>query len=204
MLTVGLTGGIATGKSTAADALRALGAPVLDADRIAREVSAPGSEGLAAIRRHFGPGVIRADGSLDRGALGAIVMADSAARARLEAITHPLIIAAISSRLRALADAGRPAAVVEAALMVETGSWRGYGELWVVTCSPETQRARLMARNHFSREQAERWIASQLPLADKEAVATRVFRNEGGVEDLHRAIGAAWRELLDRAQGPPS
>ncbi len=198
MLTVGLTGGIATGKSTAAGALRALGAPVLDADRIAREVSAPGSEGLAEILRHFGPGVARADGSLDREALGAIVMADAAARARLEAITHPRIAAAISGRLRALAEAGQPAAVVEAALLVETGSWRSYSALWVVTCSPETQRARLMARNHFSRERAERWIASQLPLADKEAVATRVFRNEGSVEELYRAIGAAWRELLGR------
>jgi len=194
--TVGLTGGIATGKSTAARVLRELGAPVIDADQVSRDVTAPGSTGLAAVVEAFGAGVLAADGGLDRKALGAIVMSDADQRKRLEGITHPLIIAAMMTRLRDLALAGEPAAVVEAALMVETGSWRSYSELWVVTCAPETQLQRLMARNAHSREAAERWIGSQLPLADKEAVATRVFRNDGDVEALRAAVTAAWTELV--------
>lgn len=196
MKTVGLTGGIATGKSTAARVLRELGAPVIDADQVSRDVTAPGSTGLAAVVEAFGAGVLAADGGLDRKALGAIVMSDADQRKRLEGITHPLIIAAMMTRLRDLALAGEPAAVVEAALMVETGSWRSYSELWVVTCAPETQLQRLMARNAHSREAAERWIGSQLPLADKEAVATRVFRNDGDVEALRAAVTAAWTELV--------
>ena len=203
MKTVGLTGGIATGKSTAARILRELGASVIDADQVSRDVTAPGSPGLAAVVEAFGDAMISADGSLDRKALGAVVMADPAARKRLEGITHPRIIAAMMERLRDLAMAGEPAAVVEAALMVETGSWRNYSELWVVTCDPETQRQRLMARNAHSREAAERWIGSQLPLADKEAVATRVFRNDGSLEDLRAAVTAAWAELVPGSQTAP-
>ncbi len=195
MKTIGLTGGIATGKSTAAAMLRELGAEVIDADQVSRDVTAPGSPGLAAVVEAFGEGVLAADGALDRKALGALVMGDPAARKRLEGITHPLIGATIMGRLKALADAGEPAAVVEAALMVETGSWRLYSELWVVTCAPEIQLARLMARQGFSAEEARRWIASQLPLAEKEAVATRVLRNEGALQALRAQVEAAWAEV---------
>ena len=144
MLTLGLTGGIATGKSTVARMLRARGVPVLDADVIAREVVEPGTEGLREIVAAFGEAVLRSDGSLDRKALGAIVMRETEARRRLEAITHPAIFRALLEHLAALRDAGEPVAVVEAALMVESGSYRQYGELWVVTCAPDTQRARLV------------------------------------------------------------
>lgn len=200
MKTVGLTGGIATGKSTAARVLRELGAVVIDADQVSRDVTAPGSPGLAAVVEAFGDAMLDDQGALNRKALGAVVMADPEARRHLEEITHPLIIAAMMERLRELAMAGEPAAVIEAALMVETGSWRNYSELWVVTCEPATQLERLMARNDHSREAAERWIGSQLPLAEKEAVATRVFRNDGGVEELRAAVTAAWAELVPPAE----
>ncbi len=191
MLTIGLTGGIATGKSTAAQVLRGLGVPVLDADQIAREVVAPGTAGLAAIGVAFGEGVLLADGQLDRKALGAIVMADAAARSQLEAITHPAIIATLLERLAALSGAGEPVAVVEAALMVESGSYRHYGELWVVTCRPDTQRQRLMARNGFDDATARRWIDSQLPLAEKEAVADRLLVNDGDRQSLATQVTQA-------------
>ena len=124
-------------------------------------------------------------------------MGDDARRKVLEGITHPLIIAGVMTALREAAQAGERAAAVEAALMVETGSWRNYTELWVVTCTPETQVQRLMARNGHSREAAERWIASQLPLAEKEAVATRIFRNDGSVDALRASVTDAWNRLLE-------
>ena len=195
MLTLGLTGGIATGKSTVARMLRARGVPVLDADVIAREVVAPGTEGLREIVAAFGEAVLRSDGSLDRKALGAIVMRETEARRRLEAITHPAIFRALLEHLAALRDAGEPVAVVEAALMVESGSYRQYGELWVVTCAPDTQRARLMARNGFDEATARRWISNQLPLAQKEALADRLFRNDGDLAALEAQVVVALDEL---------
>ncbi len=195
MLTIGLTGGIATGKSTVAGMLREAGVPVLDADVISREVVAPGSEGLAELAAAFGPGVLQADGSLDRKALGALVMADEQARKRLEGITHPRIIGTLLERLGALMQAGEPIGVVEAALMVESGSHRNYGELWVVTCAPDTQLARLMARTGFDEATARRWIASQLPLSEKEAVADRLLRNDGDLGALKAQVDAALIEV---------
>ena len=196
MRTIGLTGGIATGKSTAARILReTLGVPVIDADQVSREVSAPGSEGLAEIAAAFGEGILTPDGALDRQALGRVVMADDDARLRLQAITHPRIRAAMLEALMALAQAGHPAAAVEAALLVETGSYTLYDALWVVTCDPDTQRARLMARQGIDEAEARRWIDSQLPLAEKEAVATSVIRNDGDLDALEAAVRAAWAAL---------
>jgi len=193
MRTIGLTGGIATGKSTAARVLRELlGVPVIDADQVSREVSAPGSEGLAEIVAAFGEGVLTADGALDRSALGARVMADEDARRRLQAITHPRIRAAMLEQLMALAQAGHPAAAVEAALLVETGSYKLYDALWVVSCAADTQLARLMARQGIGEAEARRWIDSQLPLAEKEAVATHVIHNDGDLAGLEAAVRAAW------------
>lgn len=133
MKAVGLTGGIASGKSTVAGLLRDQGVPVIDADRVSREVVAPGSAGLAEIVRAFGPQVLAADGSLDREALGRRVVADAEDRRRLEAITHPRIAAEIGRALDTCAAEGAPVAVVEAALMVETGSFRRYDIFLVVS-----------------------------------------------------------------------
>lgn len=192
MITVGLTGGIACGKSTVAGLLRERGVPVLDLDAVAREVVEPGQPALAAIATRW-PEVIR-DGRLDRKALGAQVVADPAARRELEAITHPAIWTAAE---RWLAAQTAPAVVVEAALMVETGSWRRYDKLLVVTCSAEVQRRRLQAREGYDAATAERWLAAQLPLVEKERLGTAVIRNDGELEALRSATEAAWAGLVE-------
>lgn len=194
MITVGLTGGIACGKSAVADLLRARGVPVLDLDRVARDVVAPGEPALAEIAARW-PQAVR-DGALDRKALGAVVVADPEARRALEAITHPRIWQRMEDWLRAQEAAGAPVAVVEAALMVETGSWRRYDRLLVVSASPEVQRARLMVREGYDAATADRWLAAQLPLAEKERVADAVVRNDGSRDALATALDAAWNVLL--------
>ena len=192
MITVGLTGGIATGKSTVAALLRGRGVPVLDLDVVAREVVAPGTPALAEIAARW-PEVV-AHGVLDRKALGRRIVANNAARAELEAITHPRIWTAMEAWL-ARQDA--PAVVVEAALMVETGSYRRYDRLLVVTCSPAVQRQRLAARDGYDAEAVERWLAAQLPLAEKVAVADAVVVNDGDEAALASALDDAWSALVE-------
>lgn len=186
MITVGLTGGIACGKSTAAAILREQGFPVLDLDVVAREVVAPGTPGLTEIAARW-PNVVR-EGVLDRKALGAIVVVDAGAKAALEAIAHPRIWQRMEEWMTAQSAA---MVFVEAALMVETGSWRRYDQLWVVSCSPDVQRARLAAREGFDAATVERWIAAQMPLGEKEKVADVVIRNDGDREELARQIAEA-------------
>lgn len=196
MITVGLTGGIACGKSTVAALLREGGVPVLDLDAVARQIVEPGQPALAAIAQRW-PAVV-VEGRLDRKALGALVMADPAARRELETITHPAIWSAAEAWLAAQTA---PAVVVEAALMVETGSWRRYDRLLVVTCSPEVQRRRLRAREGFDEATADRWLAAQLPLAEKERLATAVIRNDGERDALQAATAAAWASLQPGTPG---
>lgn len=188
MISVGLTGGIACGKSTVAAILRGRGLPVLDLDVVAREVVAPGTPGLAEVAARW-PHVVR-EGVLDRKALGTIVVADPAAKAALEAITHPRIWALMEAWLSAQPA---PIAFVEAALMVETGSWRRYDRLWVVSCAPEIQRRRLAEREGFDAATVDRWIAAQMPLAEKEKAADVVIRNDGDREELEERVAEALR-----------
>lgn len=190
MRTVGLTGGIASGKSTVAAMLRAQGIPVLDLDHVARDVVAPGTPALAEIAARW-PSVV-VGGALDRKALGAIVSADAAARRQLEAIVHPPTWTRMEAWLREQERAGAAVAVVEAALMVETGSSRRYDKLLVVTCSEATQRARLAAREGFDAEAVSRWLAAQLPSAEKERLADAVIRNDGDRDALASAVAEAW------------
>ncbi|HCH66670.1 MAG: dephospho-CoA kinase [Deltaproteobacteria bacterium] len=190
MKVVGLTGGIATGKSTVARLLRERGYPVADADQFARDVVAPGTSGLSAIMDRFGAHIQAEDGTLDRAALRAIVLADPAARRELEAITHPLIRDATVAWFAGQADQGVPVAFLEAALLVETGSYSLYPFLVVVTCAPERQRQRLMARNKIGPAEADRWIAAQLPLHEKESVATHIIRNDGTLDALKEKVAA--------------
>ncbi len=194
MITVGLTGGIACGKSTVARMLRERGVPVLDLDAVAREVVAPGQPALAEIAARW-PEVVGPDG-LDRKRLGAIVFADADARRALEAVTHPRIWARMEGWLESRRAEGAAAAVVEAALMVETGSWRRYDRLLVVSCAPEVQRARLIARDGSGPGDAEARIAAQMTLAAKERVATAVIRNDAGETELREAVDAAWERIL--------
>ncbi|MED5369906.1 MAG: dephospho-CoA kinase [Myxococcota bacterium] len=196
MITIGLTGGIATGKSTVATILReSLNVPVIDADQVSRDVVALGTPGLAELVSEFGPDILRTDGALDRKKLGEIVVSDKSARRRLERLTHPLIREEIEARLLALNSAGAAVAVVEAALLVETGSYRLYDHLIVVSAAPAVQLARLMARENLSEPQAQQWLDTQLPLERKEAVATVVIRNDGDLQALEAATLAAWETL---------
>lgn len=196
MITIGLTGGIATGKSTVARILREeLNIPVIDADQVSRDVVSAGTPGLADLVQAFGPEILREDGALDRKALGRLVVGDAVARRKLEGLTHPLIREEIEARLTALESGGAAVAVVEAALMVETGSFRFYDQLIVVSCDPQVQLERLMARENLSEAQAKQWLATQLPLARKEAVASCVIRNDGPLKDLPALVFQAWEKI---------
>lgn len=202
MRVIGLTGGIATGKSTVARLLTERhGIPVIDADRCARDVVARGTEGLRAVVEAFGDGVLCADGTLDRPALRKRIMADEDARRTLEGITHPRIHIAITEQLAAWAMEGVPVAMVEAALLVETGSYRLYDALVVVSASPETQVARVMARDGVPEAEARAVLAAQLPLSDKVAVADHVVDNDGTEQDLVAAVDALAEALTSDAKG---
>lgn len=196
MLKVGLTGGIGSGKSEVTRRLAGLGAVVIDADLIAREVVAPGTPGLAAVAAEFGAGVLRPDGSLDRDRLGSMVFADPGARARLNAIMHPLIGAATAGRFAAApADA---IVVHDVPLLVEVGLARAYDAVIVVAASPETQLARLVGNRGMTEEDARARIAAQAPLADKVAIADHVITNDGARRDLDDQVRRVWRELRAR------
>lgn len=198
LIVIGLTGGIASGKSTAAQALRDAGAPVLDADDVARCVMAPGGPAYPAVREAFGPAILRSDGAIDRSALGALVFSDSAARRRLEAIVHPAVGAEIERWLADREREGESAAVVVIPLLVETGWHRRVDEVWVIDSSEETQLRRLVARDGLDEDQAMARLTAQAERSRRLAAATRVFPNEGAEEDLRREVARAWRETLGR------
>jgi dephospho-CoA kinase len=179
-LLVGLTGGIATGKSLVDAVLRDLGAVVIDADVLAREVVEPGEPALAEIVAEFGPGVVGSDGRLDRKALGAIVFADPERRRRLEAITHPRIRERFLHRLDALTTQRfRGLVFFDAPVMIESGNYRNMDKLVVVVTDEAIQLARLMARDGIGRDEALRKIRSQMPLAEKAKLADYVIDNSG-------------------------
>lgn len=198
---VGLTGGIATGKSTVAAILRDMGVVVLDADEVARDVVAPGSEGLKEIVDVFGSAILTPEGALDRSAMGALVVQNPNARKRLEALTHPRIRAELAQRASDALAAGSEIVFVEAALLVETGSAKFYPALWVVRCSIDRQVERLMARNACDRETAEAWIATQMPVEEKVAHATTVINNDADLESLNDQVESAFHALREPPQG---
>ena len=192
-LLVGLTGGIATGKSTVAETLRALGAEVIDADQLARDVVAPGESALAEIVREFGD-VRNADGTLDRKKLGAIVFNDAARRKQLEAITHPAIRERFLARLAALEARGYDGLVFfDAPVMIESGNYRNMDRLVVVFTDAATQQARLMARDGMAAAEATSRIATQMPVIDKAKLADYVIDNSGD----HAATAARTREVFE-------
>jgi dephospho-CoA kinase len=174
---VGLTGGIASGKSTVARRFGALGVPTVDADLLAREVVLPGTPGLRDIVEVFGREVLLPDGTLDRKALGQRVFQDAAARAQLNAITHPRIAALAAERIRELAKSGAPYTLYEAALIVENGMHRAMHGLIVVSADVTTQLARLMRRDSLAHADANARIQAQAPLEKKLAVADFVIDN---------------------------
>ena len=189
---VGLTGGIASGKSVVADGLARRGAVVVDADVLAREVVAPGTPGLAAVVERFGPEVLT-EGGLDRARLGAIVFADPAARRALEAIVHP----AVRARAAELELAAAPDAVVVHVipLLVETGQADDFDRVVVVDVDPETQVARLRARSGLSESDARARLAAQASRADRRVAADVVLDNEGPIAALEEQLDRLWADL---------
>lgn len=199
VLIVGLTGGIASGKSAVAERLAELGAVIVDADVLAREVVAPGTPGLAAVLERFGSGVLGPDGALDRAALGAIVFADPQARRELEAIVHPAVRAR-AAELTAAAPAG--AIVVQVIpLLVETGQQRAFDRVVVVDIDPELQVERLVRRNGLTRAEGLARIAAQATREQRLAAADEVVDNNGTPEQLTAAVDALWARLREAHRG---
>ena len=191
---VGLTGGVASGKSTVAALLRELGAVVVDSDVLAREVVEPGTPGLAAVVEAFGPGILDAEGRLDRPALGALVFGDEPARWRLEGILHPLIRAR-AAELEAAAPDGA-VVVHDIPLLVETGQADRFGAVVVVDVPVETQVERMVRDRGMSREDALARVAAQADREQRLAAATHVVDNTGTREDLRDRVTEVLEELV--------
>jgi dephospho-CoA kinase len=199
MKLVGLTGGIASGKSTVGRMLAKAGVPVVDADVLAREAVAPGSDGLRAVVERFGTGVLAADGSLDRKALGAIIFHDVDARRDLNLIVHPRVAQLAVERLAALRESvHHEIAVYEVPLLFENGLEGMVDTTLLVAVSPEVQRARLMARDNAGPVDADARIASQMSLEEKRAKADHVLENDGTVDDTARRLAVVWRAISGR------
>lgn len=197
-LRVGLTGGVAAGKSTVSAMLAELGAVVIDADLLAREVVAPGTEGLAEVVDEFGPDVLTPQGELDRAALGAIVFADEARRRALEAIIHPRVRA----RAAALEAAAGPSSVVvhDIPLLTETGQASSFDGVVVVDVPTQTQHARMVSLRGLTPDEADARIAAQASRPERLAVATYVIDNTGDLSELRAQVEAVFDQLKGRAR----
>jgi len=193
----GLTGGIASGKSTVVRMLRELGAQVLDADVIARQVVEPGTPGLAAVAERF-PGVLGPDGRLDRARLGARIFGDPAERAALNALLHPLIGQEFLRQTMALSEAGTERLIYDAPLLIENRLHEAMDGVVLVWVPREVQKARLRARDGLDEAAAEARLAAQLPLDEKRALATWVVDNSGERADTRAQVEAVWRAMLAR------
>ena len=203
-LLVGLTGGIASGKSLVSERLGALGTAVVDADLVAREVVAPGTEGLAALEARFGREVMAPDGTLDRAALRTLAFADRAAREDLDALLHPLIRARSEALIAASAADGSPYTVYAVPLLVETGQAERFDRVLVVDVPVELQRARLLARDGRDAAEADRIIAAQASREARLAVADDVIVNDGPIEDALAAtdlLHASYVEIVRARAG---
>ena len=195
--TFGLTGGIASGKSTVANLLKEMGVPIIDADDISREIMEPGKPALELCVKSFGPTILHENGTLNRKALGQIVMSDPEARSDLNAICHPLIRSEIKSRIDALHAKRKVAVVVEAALLIETGGYKDYHGLILVTCTKEQQLQRLIARDGHDEDDAHAWINAQMSLDEKKAIAEQrkgswIIENDHSPDHLREKVLGEW------------
>jgi dephospho-CoA kinase len=192
---IGLTGGIASGKSAVAKFLAARGAAVVDADQFARQVVEPGQPALAELVARFGAAILTSEGKLDRKRLGAIAFSDADARKDLGRITHPRIAAASAQAIAAWSDAGANVVFYEAPLLVENRAHLGLAGLVVVSAPPEVQIARVIARDNLLPEEAQARLAAQLPLSEKVKAATWVIENTGDLADLEREVDRVVGEI---------
>jgi dephospho-CoA kinase len=197
MLRVGLTGSVGVGKSFVSGVLAELGCRVLDADEIAREVVAPGSPALRDVVEAFGPEILQSDGTLDRSKLGALVFADPDKRTSLNSILHPYIIAQQDQQLRKWESEGPDdIAIVDAALMIESGGYKRFDKLIVVYCRDEVQLERVMARNNLSREEAQKRIGAQMSQEEKKKFADYLIDTSDGFEAARTRTSEVYAMLL--------
>jgi dephospho-CoA kinase len=203
---IGLTGGIASGKSVVSARLAALGAYVIDADRIGHQVIAPDGEAYGPVVAAFGPGILAPDRSIDRAKLGAEVFAAPALLQRLNGISHPLMARRMEREIAAVrgrpADERPPLIVLDAAILLEAGWDRLCDAVWTVETPPDIALQRLMTRNGLSEERALSRLRAQLSNAARAARAQRVIPNSGTLEELEAAVASLWREVTRAAQGP--
>jgi dephospho-CoA kinase len=198
MLRIGLTGSIAVGKSFVAGVLAELGCHVLDADDTAREVVAPGSAGLKRVVEEFGNEVLQSNGTLDRSKLGTLVFDNADKRGVLNSILHPFIIALQDDHLREWENKNpNGIAVVDAALMIESGGYKRFDKIIVVYCRPEVQLERLMARNNLSHEEALKRISAQMPQEEKKKFADYLIDTSDGFEAARKRTGEVYSKILD-------
>lgn len=196
MLTIGLTGGIATGKSSVAAFLAELGAEVIDADQLARDAVAPGTVALQQVVELFGQQALQADGNLNRQAVRELVFNEPTKRQQLEAILHPAIKELALQQIEQARCRGSRVVVYMAPLLIEAKATDRVDEIWVVTVRPEVQLERLMTRDGCSRQQAEQIIAAQMPLAEKERFGVVVIDNSSSLEATRRQVDAAWQQRI--------
>ncbi len=197
MMVVGLTGGIAAGKSTVTEYLRKLGAAIIDADKISKELTEVGSPTLHEIADAFGKDILDVSGCLNRKKLAERIFKSTTEREKLNIILHPRIFQEIKERIayyRTKSDV--PLIVLDVPLLLETGMQSMADEVWVVAVSPEVQLARLMERDGITKEMARDRIASQMPLEEKIKLADRVIDNSGGIPELHNSIDKLWAEVV--------
>ncbi len=198
---IGLTGGIACGKTTAANYLRESGFIVLDADKISHEITRTGGAGYRAIRAAFGPAYFRADGGLDRRKLGGAIFADAAQRTKLEGLLHPLILDELNEQARATRERGAKVVFEDIPLLYELGMEGGFDAVWAVYCREDVQRARLMERDHLTEKEALARMASQMSAWEKARRADAVIDTSGGLKDGKRQIDNLVQILEDQRIG---
>lgn len=198
---IGLTGGIASGKSVVSQMLAEHGALVIDADKVGHEAYAPGSGCYEAVVEAFGRDIVAADGSIDRRALGGKVFGDAGQRKRLEGIVWPWMRSTMEGRLAGLRREGVPVVVLEAAVLIEADWIPLVDQVWAVVTPAAIARERIMSRNGLTAEQADARIAAQLTNAEREARAQVVIENSGSMEELRRRVDEAWGQLGAPAAG---
>jgi dephospho-CoA kinase len=204
LLVVGLTGGIASGKTEVDRALEALGTAVIDADQVSRDIMRPGEPAYEACVNEFGEGILGPDSCIDRPALASLVFRDEKKRQVLNRITHPAIVAEMIRRVNEKAEGLQPgevpAIVVDAALIVDIGAAAIFDLLLVVTASEETRERRMLTDRGMSEDEARSRVASQIPEDARVATADLVIRNDGTLQQLREAVALVWEEISERAR----
>jgi len=195
MTPVGLTGGIASGKTTVCRLLEAKGCTIIDADVVAHQLLLRGQPGYEPVIKAFGRGILGDAGEIDRGKLGTVVFGDRSKLDQLNQLLHPEVLRTISAKLEDLRQVGGARVIVDASLMIESGFHRNFRRLVLVTCSVEQQVERLMSRNGFTEEQARQRIVLQMPLEQKRAFATDIVDNSGTPERMRLQVDVLFEDL---------